>query len=972
MQPSPTARAEQVSPTKSMSLRAGSARGRILVGAAAAALAISVLQAPAAFAEDPAWMDTSLSPDERAALVLAEMTLEEKVELMTGDQGEGPGGFYNGPIVRLGIPELSMADATGGITPRGQSLPETGNTATQMPANQALAATWDPNRARDYAGVVGDEARQTGFEMLLGPNSDPTRNPFWGRQAESAGEDPHLNTSMVVPFVQTLQERNVIADLKHYTGYTQEVNRGRGQNSIIDERSLREVHTPAYEAAIRDADLGSVMCSFNKVNGEYACENEEILDTVLRDQLGFKGFVITDFGAIYSTVPSLEAGTDMETGTSLYYGDALLAAVAAGEVSVALIDQSVLRILRTMFAIGVFDNDYTPTAIPVEEHGAIAREIEEDAITLLKNDGEALPLDPNVGSIALIGADANVPSSISGSATVFPTYEVSLLDALENRAAQSGTELRYEPGNDQVNGANMIEAADMTAVPSSVLRPEVGEGDGLTARYYPNATWGEPFGLERNEQQVAYDTGFTGGGDLFAPIYASQVTPTPTLGGLSPDQNGSQSVRYTGTLIAPTSGTYALGATGWGDARVYLDGELIVDMTGVDGRRDVRSEPLELVGGQEYDLTVEYSQNRPLVGLQPGTFLLQWSTPEDALAPSAQLAVEAAASSDVAVVYVRTYEGEERDRVSLKLPQSADQLISAVRAANPNTIVVLASGGGVTMPWLEDVPAVLQSYFGGQEEGNALDTILFGEEDPSGHLPVSYPRSESELPLGVENPWLGIDDLDVEFSEGVNIGYRGYLAAGVEPLFPFGHGLSYTEFAADQVKVGNNIHTAGGKDTVDVKLRLKNTGDRTGTEVVQVYLGELPGVDSPPLKLAGYAKVELGAGASQKVTITLDRNDFSYWDAQADKWVVPAGQVEVYVGTSATEVELAGTVKVMSTGVDKKKIQKILLEVAAWLKSNPKADIAETLRARLAKANVELGKDEIRDLIRQASGLIRG
>jgi len=279
------------------------------------------------------------------------------------------------------------------------------------------------------------------------------------------------------------------------------------------------------------------------------------------------------------------------------------------------------------------------------------------------------------------------------------------------------------------------------------------------------------------------------------------------------------------------------------------------------------------------------------------------------VSPAVARAAQAAESSDVAVVYVRTYEGEERDRVSLKLPQNADQLIREVTAANPNTVVVLASGGAVTMPWLDQAPAVLQGYFGGQEEGNALATILFGDEDPSGHLPVTYPVSEDQLPPGVQNPWL--DDIDVEFSEGINVGYRGYLAGNVDPLFAFGHGLSYTDFQLDRLRVGANIRVTGGDDTVDVRARLRNTGDRDGTEVVQVYLGPLPGsVDSPPLKLAGFAKVDLGSGDRQQVRITLDRRDFSYWDAEADEWVVPTGQVPVYVGTSSDDVELAGAVRV--------------------------------------------------------------
>jgi len=882
---------------------------RVVVGAAVAALVITAVPSTAATAVDEPWMDTALSPDDRADLLLQAMTLEEKVELLTGDQGDAPVAFYNAGIERLGIPELRMADATGGIGARGWLLPDTADTATQMPVNLALAATWDPQRARDYAGVVADEARQTGHQLLLGPNSDPTRNPFWGRQAESASEDPELNSAMVVPYVQEVQERDVIADLKHYAAYTQETYRGIGQNVITDERTLREVHIAAYEAAIRDADLGSVMCSFNKVNGVYACESPLLLREILREQLGFRGFVLTDFGAAHSTEGSIEAGLDMETGTDVFYGAALLAAVQEGRVAESLVDESVLRILRTMFAFGVFDGDYTPSAIPVAEHGAVAREVEEDAITLLKNDGATLPFDAEqLDSIAVIGADATVPGALGGSAYVLPTYEVSLLDAMRARGREIGADVRYAQGNDPVHAATMIEPADMTAVPSSVLRPERGIGDGLTARYFPNADWSGAVGLTRTEGQVLYDTGFTGS-PAFANLIAFQTPPTPILAGLGPAGTGDQSVRYTGTLVAPSTGGYVLGGTGWGDARVWLDDQLVVDMTGQDGRRDVRSGTLQLQAGQEYGLRVEYTQNRPLVGLQPGTFLLEWSTPADAVPPSVAEAAQAAAQSEAAVVYVRTYEGEERDRVSLKLPQNADQLVRAVTAANPNTVVVLASGGAVTMPWLDQAPAVLQSYFGGQEEGNALASILFGDEDPSGHLPVSYPRSEEQLPPGVQNPWL--DDIDVEFSEGLNIGYRGYLAGDVDPLFAFGHGLSYTEFDYDRLRVGNSIRASGGNDTVDVRARLRNTGDRDGTEVVQVYLGPLPGgVASPPLKLAGFAKVDIGAGDREQVRIELDRRDFSYWDAEADAWVTPTGQVPVYVGRSAVDVELAGTVRV--------------------------------------------------------------
>jgi beta-glucosidase len=384
------------------------------------------------------------------------------------------------------------------------------------------------------------------------------------------------------------------------------------------------------------------------------------------------------------------------------------------------------------------------------------------------------------------------------------------------------------------------------------------------------------------------------------------VPPTPAASG-NPFA-ADQSVRYTGSFTAPQTGTYHLGLTGWGDAQLFLDGQLIVDMTGQDGRRDVTSAPLQLVAGEQHDLQVDYAANRPLNFLQPGTLLLQWSTPSDAYSPAIQEAMAAAQESDAAVVYVRTYESEERDRVSLKLPQGADQLIRAVRQANPRTIVALATAEPVIMPWLDETPAVLQSHFGGQEEGTSLARVLFGDVNPSGHLPLSYPQDEDQLPPGIENPWDGIGDLDVPYSEGIHVGYRGYLEAGIQPLFPFGHGLSYTSFDYSKLRI-HGLHGKG--DTAFVRVRVQNTGQVPGADVVQVYVGELPTeVDTPVRALAGFAKVSLEPGEHRNVRIPLSKQALSYWDETADRWVTPSGTVTVYVGSSAETTQLTGTLEV--------------------------------------------------------------
>lgn len=878
----------------------GSALAVLLVGGLGATSAPGLLQpaaaAPAA-APGRAWEDASQSPDARAAQLLAAMTLEEKVDLMTGNQGEAPTAYYNAPIPRLGIPSLRMADASSGIANRGWTLPGTGGSATAMPSGVALGATFDPDLARRYAGVVADEAKQTGHNMLLGPNADIVRSPFWGRISETESEDTFLTSSITTPYVAEVQAREVIADLKHYVAYNQETNRGNSQNSVVSERALREVYLPPYAAAIEEAGLGSVMCSFNRINGTFSCENSDTLDKILREDLGFSGFVITDFGAIHSTVPSIVAGTDMETGTASFYDGALLAAVQGGQVPVSLVDRSVLRILRTMFAIGLFENDYSPTALPVREHGLVARNVEEQAVTLLKNAG-GLPLVDRAQSIAVIGADATTTANPGGAPHVIPTYQVPLLQGMQERAARNGSTVTYARGNDPVNAANMLETGDLTAVPSSVLTPAAGPGNGLTASYFAGTTYAGAPAVTRTEDQVTYDTGFTGGQPAFASLYASQKPATPALDNAF---GADQSVRYTGSITAPTTGTYRLSLTGWGDARIFLDDQLVVDMTGTSGRRVVTSAPLTLQAGQARAIRVEYAATRPLNSLEPGTLLMQWSTPAGATSPGVQAAAAAAAAADVAVVYVRTYETEQRDRVSLKLPQGADQLIAAVRAANPDTVVVLATAGAVTMPWLDTVPAVVQGYFGGQEEGGALARVLFGDVNPSGHLPITYPRGDAAVPTGAGTPWATENTQDVAYSEDMFVGYKGYDRQGIAPLFPFGHGLSYTSFAYRDLSVQP---TPSG---LEARFTVTNTGSLRGAAVPQVYLGAPanPEVPLPVRSLVGFERVELSPGESRQVTVAVPLRQLSYWSQAAQAWRVPSGARTLQVGSSSRDLPLS-------------------------------------------------------------------
>jgi beta-glucosidase len=481
------------------------------------------------------------------------MTLAEKVDLMTGNQGEAPYAFYNAPIPRLGIPALKMADAGGGVAPRGWSLPGTDGNATAMPSEMALGATWSLDAVHQFAGVVADEVRETGQNVLLAPDADIARVPWGGRISESQGEDPFLNGDQNSAYSSTVQSRNVIATLKHYTANNQETNRGSGQNTIMTERTLREVYSLAFEMAVARAGLGAVMCSFNKINGEYSCDNAETLRAVLKGRIGFSGFVMSDFGALHDTLKGLNAGDDLETGTTTIYDGALLAAVQSGQASLALVDDAVFRILTTMFRIGVFDTDYTATAIPVAEHDEVARAIEDKAITLLKNTG-VLPLTSATKSIAVIGADANILAAESGSAYVSPTTATPTLQGITARAG-SATQVTFTPGNDPVNAASMIETSDLTAVPSAVLSPATGTGPGLTAQYWHSPDFGGAPAVTRVERQVNYDVGFASTFPNWAGA-GTQVPLPPTNFFLE-----RQAVKYDGFLTPPTTGDYQLSLT---------------------------------------------------------------------------------------------------------------------------------------------------------------------------------------------------------------------------------------------------------------------------------------------------------------------------------------------------------------------------------------------------------------------------
>jgi beta-glucosidase len=848
-------------------------------------------------AHDRPWLNTSLSPDERATLLLAQITLEEKIGMV---HGQSNAAYSMTAISRLGVPALTMTDGPAGIN-EGQ--------ATALPAPIGLAATWDLAAAEQYGELLGRETEATGHNVFLGSCLDIARVPVYGRLFEALGEDPILTGQMAARSIQSVQRHPIVATAKHYNVNAQEENRLE-VDAQLDERTLQEIYTLPFAMAVQDGQVGAAMGAYNKVNGVHSCENPHLLTDILKQQLGFTGWVMSDFEATHSTVEAANAGLDQEMPSAKFFGNYLLEAIQTGQVSLATLDDKAHRILRTMFALGLFEHPVQISPLPVEEHGQLTREIAGKGIVLLKNAGGLLPLSSNeVRSVAIIGGDADHNIAGGGSSLVKPTYLVSMLEGIRRRVSE-GVRVEYAEGVDPASAVDLLPGPPL--VPSSVLTP-AGSGPqahGLHAEYWTNTRFeGEPR-LVRTDRQVALNLGF-----FNYSIFNASSLRTPE------EFNNALSVRWTGSFTAPATGEYTLSLTHLGTVRLFLDGWLLIDDAGIT--LGTHSVTLQLVAGQPYTLRIDYAADRPeqytpvpgelsIAAVIGSKVRFGWEHPADAIPSAMREAAALAARSDVAVVVVRDYRNEHADLPSLTLSNEQDLLIHVVAAANPRTIVVVASGGPVLMPWLEQVPAVLESWYGGQEQGNALADVLFGDVTPSGKLPVTFPRSDHDTPVSEPSQYAGREGFVASFSEGLGVGYRGYDQLGIEPLFPFGYGLSYTSFAYAQLQV--EPETSDGTRAVQLRFTVTNTGSRAGAEIAQIYLGLPASTSEPPKRLVGWAKVELEPSETREVTVTLDPNaasrPLSYWNVNTNGWEIASGNYTVYVGASSRDIRLTGTLRV--------------------------------------------------------------
>ncbi len=803
-----------------------------------------------------AYKNPNLPVEQRVEDLLARMTLEEKIGQLSGV------GFETRENKRLGIPVLKMADGPVGV--------RWGN-ATAFPAAVGIAAAWDPVLTEKIGTVIAGELKSKGRHCLLGPCVNIHRFPLGGRNFESYGEDPFLASRMAVAFIKGVQSQNVLACVKHFACNNQEWERFN-VDVTIEERALREIYLPAYRAAVKEAGVWMVMAAYNKLRGDYCSENNFLLNEILKKEWGFRGFVVSDWGGTHSTVEAARGGLDLEMPYGEFFGAKLLEAVKKGELSEGTIDDKIRRLMRVRFEAGLFDTAITEDegVIHRGEHKQLALEAAKQGIVLLKNENNLLPLDgEKIKSIAIIGPNAaEARTGGGGSSRVTPLYAVSPLEGLE-KAVGKDIKLNYVPGIAIRGDIHPLGPGYMTPADTSKGK---------------NGLWGEYFANWELEGKPVITRL-----DKFAGFNWCYDLPHPAL--KRTDGKGLFSIRWTGQLHPPKTGVYKLDVIHTDGARVYLDNRLIID-NWKKNRVVFRTAPVPLTAGKPYDIRIEYYSDGGISTIKFG-----WELPDHD--PVAE-AVEAAKASDVAIIFAGLhgrFESESYDRQRLELPNQ-DVLIRAVAEVNPHTIVVMETGGPVLMnPWLNRVTAVVQAWYPGQEGGHATADVLLGNDNPCGKLPVSFIKSYGDSPAFKD---YRDKSLKSPYPEGIFVGYRYLDKHGIEPLFPFGHGLSYTGFGYANLAVES---LADNEFMVHVDI--KNTGKRKGAEVVQVYVKDLEsGLERPEKELKGFQKVFLEPGETRRVSIKLDRGAFIFYHPREKRWLVEPGEFEIWVGSSSKDIRL--------------------------------------------------------------------
>ena len=831
----------------------------------------------------PLFRDASAPIAERAHDLASRLTLEEKVTLMAGAAA-----FTLHGVARLGVPRIDMADGPTGVRSN------VGAPATVFPVGVAMASTWNPDLTREVAAAIGREALALGARVVLAPTINIVRTPLWGRNFETYSEDPYLTGVLGAAYVEGLQSEGVGASLKHYALNNQEENR-MTVSVEADERTLRELYLAAFERVVKDADPWTVMASYNRVDGVYATESRKLLIDILKGEWGYGGVVVSDWGAVHATAAAAEGGTDLEMpGPAKWYGDKLLAAVRAGEVSQARIDDAARRLCLLILRTGVLDEAEPPTGeLRSQRHREIAERAAAEAVVLLKNDGGLLPLE-GVKRLAVVGPNAAARRiQGGGSSQVRTDRRVSILSALEARLAGRADVLHADGGD--------AEPVAPAARPSMFSSQESRGQAGVHWEYFATDDFtAEPL-FARDERAVAKLVSHSFGGAI--PQYAA--------------------FRWTGWMWPERDGRHEISLRGRGVARLWLDGAPVIDAAtpAPEDNLDVgggmvprRTVAVDLVAGRGYPIRVEYVRAPQAADAEAhdGSQGLDWEfvslgvrEPRGSVEEAAALA----ATCDAAIVVVGAAsitEGEGYDRADLELPGDQNALVKAVLAANPRTVVVLVNGAPYALPWINDVPAVVEGWLGGEAGPDAVARILLGEAEPSGRLPVTFPVRIEDTPAHGFYPGGAV----APYGEGLRVGYRHFDASNNPPLFPFGFGLSYTRFEYADLAAPESVATGA---PVEVSFTLTNVGRRPGQETAQLYVRpRRPSRERPVKELKAFAKVALEPHQSTTVRLALDERAFAYYDPDTRRWVAEPGAYDILIGSSAADIELQSTVRLES------------------------------------------------------------
>jgi beta-glucosidase len=840
--------------------------------------------------------------------LLAELTLDEKASLTSGaDMWRTP------TLERVGLRAVKMTDGPNGA--RGDALLGLGDaTACCMPCGAALGATWNPELIERVGSVLGQEARTKASRILLAPTLNLHRSPLGGRNFECYSEDPLLSGRTAAAFVRGVQGEGVATTAKHFVANDAEFER-HSIDSVVDERTLRELYLLPFELAVKEGGSLGIMTAYNRLNGTYCSESAELLTQILREEWGFEGFVVTDWFSAGTTKESCEAGLDLQMpGPGRFFGKRLAEAVRAGEVDEACVDAQVRRMLSVWDRLGAQADplDEQETSIDLPEHRAVAREAARESMVLLRNDG-TLPLDRRaLRRVALIGPNADRAQIMGGgSAALRPHYRVTPLEALRERLGDA-VEIVHERGCWTEHTTPSIPSTDIASAAGGV---------GFDVEFFPNLDWsGEPA-----HRSAGCDSKLLYFGPPHEDLPAAGFS-FRALGRFTPTDDG----RHTFSLVQA------------GRARLLVNGEVVID--GV-ANPPPRGKAFFGMGSEEVEFEI------PLRASEAVELEVQYSSEDSVFVQGVKIghkppldddiltrAVAAAGDADAVLMLVGTngdWESEGHDRQSMDLPGDQDELIRRVCAANPKTVICLNSGSPVTMDWALEPAAILQTWFGGQEMSGALVDILFGEADPGGRLPTTIPIRLEHNPSFGNFPG---ENSELRYGEGLLVGYRWYETRGLPVRFPFGHGLSYTQFEIGEPRLSSDCHGPGSLLTVDVPVT--NTGDRVGSEVVQCYVApDAPMLFRPERELRAFGKVQLEPGESTTLTLTLDDRAFAYWDpgdatfAELQKrpggtpqvvpaggggqrrleagWYVDAGTYRLHIGRSSAETAHICPVEVM-------------------------------------------------------------